>query len=300
MYYVYILARPNDKPFYVGKGKDRRIIVHEAEARSGCKCHKCNVIRKIWRSGGEVQRYTVFTTDDETEALDFECAMIALLGRSTLTNKTDGGEGVSNPPLSVRKIIGDKARRRWDNPHFRERVTSTITAVVRSPEYRRRHAEAMQSPALRTWRSEATAGYWQDAAYSGPQMDRILSQWDDPVYRDKTLAAQRAPDAKPRQAANIQRQRSDSAFESKRKAASVSPEARAKATATRKERDTPERRAQRSAQAKARWQDPEFRARMLEKRRAQWANTSPEARTSMRAGLDAGRRARWEKSSEPD
>jgi hypothetical protein len=101
-FYVYVLARPNGKPFYVGKGQGRRVYDHEREARNGHQCHKCNVIRKIWRKGGEVQRYTVFTTDDERAALDYEVSMIALYGRRTLCNLTDGGDGVSNPSEETR------------------------------------------------------------------------------------------------------------------------------------------------------------------------------------------------------
>jgi hypothetical protein len=100
-FYVYLLCRPNGKPFYVGKGKSRRIYDHEKEARGSCKCHKCNVIRKIWRYGGEVQRYIVFTTNDEQAAFAYECELIALHGRGNLCNLTDGGEGVSGLALEL-------------------------------------------------------------------------------------------------------------------------------------------------------------------------------------------------------
>jgi hypothetical protein len=56
-FYVYALARPNTKVFYVGKGTKRRVFHHENEARAGHNCHKCNVIRKVWKEGGEIQRY---------------------------------------------------------------------------------------------------------------------------------------------------------------------------------------------------------------------------------------------------
>jgi hypothetical protein len=94
-FYVYLLCRPNGKPFYVGKGKGIRIFRHDDEARRGHECHKCNVIRKIWRNGGQVIRYTIFTTDDESAAFAYEREMIALYGRKNLTNLTDGGDGVS-------------------------------------------------------------------------------------------------------------------------------------------------------------------------------------------------------------
>lgn len=100
-FYVYILARPNGMPFYIGKGQGKRIYGHEDEARKGHNCYKCNVIRKIWRNGGGVQRYIVFTTDDEQEALQQEKDLIALHGRENLCNLTDGGDGVSGLPLEL-------------------------------------------------------------------------------------------------------------------------------------------------------------------------------------------------------
>lgn len=98
-FYVYVLARPNGTPFYVGKGKRWRIYEHEREARTGHKCHKCNIIRKIWKGGGEVQRYTIFTTIDESDAFAYERETIALYGRKNLCNQTDGGEGASGHPM---------------------------------------------------------------------------------------------------------------------------------------------------------------------------------------------------------
>ncbi len=94
-FYVYILVRPNGKVFYVGKGTKRRVWRHDDEARRGCECRKCRTIRKVWREGGEIQRYIVLTTDDEQEALQYEREMIALHGRENLCNHTDGGEGPS-------------------------------------------------------------------------------------------------------------------------------------------------------------------------------------------------------------
>src|SRR5262245_55238236 len=104
MFYVYVLARPDGRAFYVGKGKKYRIYRHEAEARSTCRCHKCNVIRKIWRNGGQVQKNFIFTTEDEQEAFDYERATIAFYGRENLTNRTDGGEGPSGMVASAETL----------------------------------------------------------------------------------------------------------------------------------------------------------------------------------------------------
>jgi hypothetical protein len=112
VYYVYVLARPDGRVFYVGKGKGRRIWDHDKEARKGHQCHKCNIIRKIWRQGGEVQRYTVLVTASEQEALDYECELIAQYGRKNLSNLTDGGEGQRNPSAETREKISRALRGR--------------------------------------------------------------------------------------------------------------------------------------------------------------------------------------------
>ncbi len=135
-FYVYVLARPNGKPFYVGKGQGRRIFKHEREAKSGCACHKCRVIRKIWRSGGEVQRYTVFTSDDEQAVLDYEQELIALYGKHTLTNVTDGGTGVPGwiPTKQTRAKIGASLKGRKPTPEANANVSAALKGHFVSEE----------------------------------------------------------------------------------------------------------------------------------------------------------------------
>jgi plasmid stability protein len=95
LYYVYVLARPDGRPFYVGKGRSDRLNQHEREARRGHRCHKCNIVRKIWRQGGQVQRYIMLETENEQEALEYEQEVVAMYGRDTLANRTGGGKGLS-------------------------------------------------------------------------------------------------------------------------------------------------------------------------------------------------------------
>jgi hypothetical protein len=89
LYYVYLLIRPDGRVFYVGKGTGKRVHGHEREARTGCACHKCCVIRKIWKNGGQVIRNIIFETHKEEEALQREAELIEKW-RGILTNVASG------------------------------------------------------------------------------------------------------------------------------------------------------------------------------------------------------------------
>jgi hypothetical protein len=100
-FYVYVLLRPNGQAFYVGKGLDRRVFNHEAEARNTTlRTHKLNVIRSIIRNGGKVGYALPHFCDEEAEAHSFEMGLINSIGRhdlkaGPLANQTAGGEGVT-------------------------------------------------------------------------------------------------------------------------------------------------------------------------------------------------------------
>lgn len=89
-YYVYTLAYPDGTVFYVGKGTGGRILAHESEAqrqhRRGQKCRKCDVIRGIWKDGGQVQRAIVFRTNDQNAAYLKEKELIQVYGFDQLCN----------------------------------------------------------------------------------------------------------------------------------------------------------------------------------------------------------------------
>jgi len=123
--------RPDGRVFYVGKGSGDRINQHEREAERGCACHKCNIIRKVWRSGGEIQKEIVFRTSDEREALDYEIELIRHYGRENLANLTDGGDGASGRVMSEegRRRIGEATRNRKDS--LLTRLKKSIASAAR-------------------------------------------------------------------------------------------------------------------------------------------------------------------------
>lgn len=195
-FYVYVLARPDGTPFYVGKGQKSRVQDHEREARNGHHCQKCHTIRKIWKQGGQVQKYIIFTTDDEQEALDYERTTIALYGRATLANIADGGQGSTGytptPEQRARRGASVKAARStsesrakssaatraaWQDPEKRERRLSALRAKLASPEYREKK------------RQEANARY-KNPAERESQSHRMQDVLSTPEMRQKLSVAQ--------------------------------------------------------------------------------------------------------------
>ena len=107
-YYVYVLLNPlkvgnyrygeyvfNYEPFYVGKGKKNRIVDTISENKNK---FKKAIINKIINDNEKPYAVIIKNHLLESEAFILECELIALfgrrdLGKGTLTNFTDGGEG---------------------------------------------------------------------------------------------------------------------------------------------------------------------------------------------------------------
>ncbi len=114
-FYVYILCRPNGRPFYVGKGKGNRLVQHELEALrehpiGETNPFNCNVIRKINKSGAAVvyQIDSWYGPDAEQACLIRETELIEGLGRfhegGPLTNLAGGvGSTSGSSPFSKQK-----------------------------------------------------------------------------------------------------------------------------------------------------------------------------------------------------
>ncbi len=116
MFYVYTLAYPDGTVFYVGKGsfskeaRIDRIDCHEREARRGYPYKRCQIIREIWASGGQVIKTKVYETSVEQDAFIYEWCLINLIyGREKLANMTGEGyiisqNGYTAPQYRVRTV----------------------------------------------------------------------------------------------------------------------------------------------------------------------------------------------------
>lgn len=133
-FYTYILSDPrNGLPFYVGKGKGDRYAHHLSEALSyRNNSHKCNVIRKILSSGLEPITNIVESGISESAAFEFEEFLIQEIGRSdlgrgSLTNKTNGGEGASGAIRSdaMKRKLSEFVSK--NNPMHRDEVRMKTT-----------------------------------------------------------------------------------------------------------------------------------------------------------------------------
>ncbi|MEL7691907.1 GIY-YIG nuclease family protein [Citromicrobium bathyomarinum] len=124
-HYVYVLRRPDGRPFYVGKGIGQRVFQHENEARHPnnrlSNAHKLNVIRSIWRSGNAPTYEIDFVTDDPAAAYARETDLITHFGRlhegGPLTNRAAGGGSTAGPaPISKERHSATLGGNPRDNP----------------------------------------------------------------------------------------------------------------------------------------------------------------------------------------
>lgn len=135
-------------PFYVGKGCHNRKKDHLREAKNNnfenlkCNKHKIRTIRKIWAEGLEPFIYILCDNLEEKISFKLEKFLILLFGRKdlktgSLTNMTNGGEGVTN--LSEEGINNlKKARTGTKQP---EEVKNKISIALKGRSLEDLHGE---------------------------------------------------------------------------------------------------------------------------------------------------------------
>ena len=125
LHYVYMLRRPDGRPFYVGKGVGPRVFQHENEARHPnnrlSNAHKLNVIRSIWRAGNAPTYEIDLITEDAAQAYAREALLIEHFKRlhegGPLTNRAAGGGSTAGPaPVSKARHAATLGGIPNDNP----------------------------------------------------------------------------------------------------------------------------------------------------------------------------------------
>ena len=112
MYYVYELIDPrNDKVFYVGKGKDKRMYQHYRQVKNNHGLYNLYMerkIKKIIKENLKPKYKKIFESENEQKCFDIEIKRIKELGKENLCNLTDGGGGVSGCHIIRPNFTGKK------------------------------------------------------------------------------------------------------------------------------------------------------------------------------------------------
>jgi hypothetical protein len=114
-HYVYTYSYPSGVPFYVGKGRGRRLNTHLWDARKGRNKNKwaVRVVAKLLRNGEKPIIKKIATDLDNELACFAEEEFIAKYGRKDLktgilVNCTKGGDGGSDFRPEVKKKLAEK------------------------------------------------------------------------------------------------------------------------------------------------------------------------------------------------
>jgi hypothetical protein len=185
MFYVYELRDENAKVFYVGKGKGKRAYQHRHRAKAGDNTHRAHKIRAIWQRGADFTVTIVFKTSDEQEAFTEEKRLIAFYGRENLTNKTDGGDGPSNPSKDVRERIAAGRRGIKISEETRQRLRDSHIGQERTPETRAK-ISAAQKGTKKPWASLPKTAEHQ-AKINASLKGKVKSEEAKRKFREKRL-----------------------------------------------------------------------------------------------------------------
>jgi uncharacterized protein len=151
-YYVYLYIDPrSDKPFYVGKGKGRRMLAH-LSARG--ESRKAKILEEL-REASLQPRLDILAhaLADEESALRIEAAVIDLLGLDDLTNSVRGWRSIQLGRMSLEELISYYAAK-----------PVTIEDPVLLIRINRLYRHGMSAKEL----YEATRGVWK----VGPRRER--------------------------------------------------------------------------------------------------------------------------------
>lgn len=183
-FYVYVLSRPCGSPFYVGCGKRYRISAHFKPAALSQRSRKASVVRKVLKSGGEVQCTIHSWHGTWADAASCEIALIAKLGRADqgrgpLANMTDGGEGAQKPSEASRRRAAERKRAQWLDPDYRAAMTAARRAM-------------WQEPGRRDAASEAQRAAWAQPGSRDRRSKSMRKAWENPDYRERCIEASTA------------------------------------------------------------------------------------------------------------
>lgn len=177
MWYVYVWKKPDGTPFYVGMGKTSKRWNPRTAFNRNPHCK-----RTVYLIGAENVIVEKIENLSKKEAIALEIELIAKYGRfdlgaGSLTNLTDGGEGVQNVTEESRARIsaGGKA----DGENRAKRITGDANPM-RNPDIFEYAVSRMRAP-------ETVAKYSgaKNPAKRPEVRDKLKAKWEDPEYREK-------------------------------------------------------------------------------------------------------------------
>jgi hypothetical protein len=296
--YVYLDPRPGKglQPIYVGKGT---VDLDRASYHWERRCVNPflqKVLDKI-RAAGLVPQITIAAyMENEEEAFAMERDLIAQHGRrdlrtGSLCNLTEGGQGTAGLKYSEERLkrlhervstpewkalMSEISNRMWGNPELREKTIRSQDKLKKDPAHRAKLREAILKSRTEEVRNRISVV--------------MRENWQSEEYRSKQAASRAEAHARPEEKARkseatkrLWTQKGDS-IRLAIKAAKSTPERRAEASKKSKAYyeneearkvageysrayNTPEVRAAKAELLRQRWADPEFRAKMLAKRK---------------------------------
>ena len=156
-FYVYVHRKQTDgSVFYVGKGSGTR-----ASSRHGRSLK--------WRAIANKNGWThhiIANFSKEECAFSFEVAIIKSIGRDSLANLTDGGDGVSGYDMTdeQKKHASEVTKSYWQNPEYRERIEGIFgsdsfrkkkSAALKKSQKRPEVIEKLSASAKKMWGEDA-------------------------------------------------------------------------------------------------------------------------------------------------
>ena len=151
-FYVYVMYRPDTGfPFYVGKGRKKRALMHEMEidAEWGVNTHKHNIMGMLRRKGLRVDYRIASFFDDENAAFGYEKLLIDILGREVcggmLVNLIEGGSGLNGlSDDSVSKRVASWRAAYDAKPEWQEQMRERGRKLAANPVTQARRLEAQK------------------------------------------------------------------------------------------------------------------------------------------------------------